>query len=111
MNRNCVTTTIELLSQEGGRFVAAGSRRGPLMHVWHEAADGTVTRYEPLEPLGHWSRAMVGYPGHLVAHAQVQARPITAWQLVASAWVLALTVSAWAVLRWVRRATRQSSSV
>ncbi len=25
-------------------------------------------------------------------------------QLVASAWVLALTVSAWAVLRWVRNA-------
>ena len=62
-------------------------------------------------PLRHWTHALGGYPGHLVAHAQVQVRPITAWQLVASAWVLALTVSAWAVLRWVRRATRQSASV
>ena len=111
MKPNCVTTTMDLLTREGGRFVAAGSRRGPLMHVWHEAADGTVTRYEPDAPLRHWTHALGGYHGHLVAHAQVQVRPITAWQLVASAWVLALTVSAWAVLRWVRRATRQSASV
>lgn len=92
MRANCVTTTMDLLADQGGRFVAAGSRRSPLMHVWHEAADGTVTRYEPDAPLLHWT------------HAQVQVRPITAWQLVASAWVLALTVSAWAVLRWVRNA-------
>lgn len=104
MRANCVTITMDLLAGQGGRFVAAGSRRGPLMHVWHEAADGTVTRYEPDAPLRHWTHALGGYPGHLVAHAQVQVRPITAWQLVASAWVLALTVSAWAVLRWVRNA-------
>ena len=72
MRANCVTITMDLLADQGGRFVAAGSRRGPLMHVWHEAADGTVTRYEPDAPLRHWTHA--------------------------------LTVSAWAVLRWVRNA-------
>ena len=103
MNRNCVTTTIELLNQEGGRFIAAGSRRGPLMHVWHEATDGTVTRYEPLAPLGHWSRAMVGYPGRTVDYPQAAARPMRAWQIVASCWVLAITASAWAILRALQR--------
>ena len=102
MKQNCVTTTLDLLTSQGGRFVAAGSRRGPLMHVWHESADGTVTRYEPDAPLRHWMHAFVGYPGHTVSRPQVQARPIAAWQLVASTWVLALTASAWAVKRWVR---------
>jgi len=102
MKQNCVTTTLDLLTSQGGRFVAVGSRRSPLMHVWHEAADGMVTRYEPDAPLRHWTHALGGYPGHTVANAQMQARPITAWQLVASAWVLALTASAWAVKRWVR---------
>ena len=69
MKPNCVTTTIDLLTSEGGRFVAAGSRRGPLMHVWHESADGTVTRYEPDAPLRHWMHAFVGYPGHTVARS------------------------------------------
>ena len=45
MKQNCVTITLDLLASQGGRFVTAGSRRGPLMHVWHEASDGTVTRY------------------------------------------------------------------
>lgn len=111
MKPNCVTTTMDLLTREGGRFVAAGSRRGPLMHVWHEAADGAVTRYEPDAPLRHWMHAIVGYPGHMVAHPQAQARPMTPWKLVASVWALAFTVSAWAALRWVRRATRRSSSI
>ena len=78
MKQNCVTTTLDLLADQGGRFIAVGSHRSPLMHVWHEAADGTVT------------------------HAQVQARPAAPWQLVASSWVLALTTSVWAVKRWVR---------
>lgn len=47
MKQNCVTTAMDLLTSQGGRFVAA-------------------------------------------------------WQLVASAWVLALTTSVWAVKRWVR---------
>ena len=102
MKQNCITTTLDLLARQGGRFVAAGSRRSPLMHVWHEAAAGTVTRYEPDAPLRHWTHALGGYPGHTVARAQVQARPIAPWQLVASTWVLALTTSVWAVKRWVR---------
>ena len=109
MKPNCVTTTIDLLTREGGRFVAAGSRRGPLMHVWHESADGTVTRYEPDAPLRHWMHAFVGYPGHTVARPQVQARPMTPWQLVASVWALAFVVSVWAVLRWVRRTLAKPS--
>ena len=83
MKQNCVTTTMDMLADQGGRFVVVGCRRSPLMHVWHEAADGTVTRYEPDAPLRHWTHALGGYPGHTVAHAQVQARPIAAWQLVA----------------------------
>lgn len=65
MRANCVTITMDLLAGQGGRFVAAGSRRSPLMHVWHEAADGTVTRYEPDAPLRHWTHALGGYPGHI----------------------------------------------
>ena len=30
MKQNCVTTTMDLLAGQGGRFVAAGSRRSPL---------------------------------------------------------------------------------
>ena len=100
---------MDLLTREGGRFVAAGSRRGPLMHVWHESADGTVTRYEPDAPLRHWIHAFVGYPGHTVGRPQVQARPMTSGQLVASVWALAFAVSVWAVLRWVRRTLTKSS--
>ena len=100
MKPNCVTTTMDLLTREGGRFVAAGSRHGPLMHVWHESADGTVARYEPDTPLRHWMHTFVGYPGHTVSRPQVQARPMTPWQLVASVW---------AVLRWARRTLAKPS--
>lgn len=41
MKQNCVTTTMGLLTSQGGWFVAPGPRRSPLMHVWHEAADST----------------------------------------------------------------------
>ena len=103
MNPNCVTTTLNRLAEEGGRFVAAGSRRGPLMHVWHEACDGTVTRYEPDRALRHWACAACGYKGHTVDHPQAQARTMRPGQIVASAWVLAMTVTAWAVWRKVSR--------
>ena len=69
MKQNCVTTTFDRLHRVGGRFVAAASRRSPLMHVWHEAADGTVTRYEPDRRLRHWSGALFGYPWPRHAHA------------------------------------------
>ena len=111
MKQNCVTTTFDRLHRVGGRFVAAACRRSPLMHVWHEAADGTVTRYEPDRRLRHWSGALFGYPGHVTHTRQVAARPMTLWQIVASAWVLAWMATGWALWRAVRstRAARQVS--
>jgi hypothetical protein len=83
-------------------MVAAGSVRGPLMHVWHESAAGEVCRYEPDRRLRHWSGALFGYPGHVTHTRQVAARPMTLWQLVASAWVLAWMATGWALWRAVR---------
>ena len=50
MKQNCVTTTLDLLADQGGRFVAVGSRGSPFWHVWHGAEDDTETRYEPSAP-------------------------------------------------------------
>lgn len=72
------------------------------MHVWHESKDGDVCRYEPDRRLRHWAGALFGYPGHVTHTRQAAARAMTLWQLVASAWALALTTTAWALWRAVR---------
>lgn len=102
MSPNCLTTTFDRLHRVGGRFVAAASRRSPLMHVWHEADDGVVTAYEPDRKLKHWALSLFGYRGRITDRAQQHARPMSIPQIVASAWVLALTATVWGVIRAIR---------
>lgn len=73
MPSNCLTHTLERLHTQGGKMVAAGSVRGPLMHVWHESKDDDACRYEPDRRLRHWAGALFGYPGH-VTHTRPAAR-------------------------------------
>ena len=104
---NCITSALDKLHAEGGRFVAAGSRRGPLMHVWHESREGRITRYEPTKLLPHWSRGLLSYAGRTVDTPQRQARIMTCWQIVFSTWVLAITATAWMLHRGFRRIARK----
>lgn len=103
MKYNCVTYTLDKMVDEGGRFIAHGSIRSPLMHVWHESPSGDINSYEANQRLSHWLISLVGYDGHVKHKPQRRQRQLTVFQIVLSCWVLAITASLWGISRMFRR--------
>ena len=56
MKQNCVTTTLDLLADQGGRFIAVGSRRSPLMHVWQLVASAVPALTTSVWAMKRWVR-------------------------------------------------------
>lgn len=110
MPGNCAFYAFDRWHESGGYLVLRCSARNSVVpHVLHQARDGVVTHYAPIDAalpphrkLSFRGRVCVG------DERADAAEPIPVGHLVAGAWLGAVLVTAWAITRLARPSRAES---
>lgn len=102
---NCVIDMLDRLYREGGYCVARSSEHSKWgMHALHVSSKGSVNNYVPLQKLRHPLLALLGFDGRVRGVDPVKlARPMSAWGILVSGWMLAGGVTLWWLMFWRRK--------
>ncbi len=101
--RNCLAYALDRWHLDGGYFECRRSSHWGIAHALHRSVDGEVTSYVPPQALRKPAQSLVGFEGDVALGDDVgRALPMSVLGIVASAWILAIGATAWAVGRVFR---------
>jgi len=101
--RNCLSTTLDLLHQQGGAGLARRSEHWELAHVMHLSELGILSSYGPPARLDKPAEALWGFDGVIRDYDASPLRPMTIRGIWASSLLLFLGATGWAISRAWRK--------
>ena len=96
MRPNCLTYALDRWHRTGGYLVIRKSEHWIMPHVLHGGEEG-ISHFVPPHDLEKPSQALFGFEGEAHTDDSVPASPVPLRGIVAGGWVLAITVTLWAV--------------
>lgn len=102
---NCVIDMLDRLYHEGGYCAARSSEHSRWgMHAMHVSREGQISSYAPPRKLRHPLIALLGFDGEVRGADPVRlAKPMSAWGILVSGWLLAGGVTIWWLMFWRRK--------
>lgn len=101
MRANCLTFALDRWHRTGGYLVIRKSDHWAMPHVLHQDTDG-LHHFVPPCDLDKPAQALLGFEGVERTADASPAAPIPMRGIVAGGWVLALTVTWWALRRYLK---------